>query len=246
MIIFLSQFKKIGGGRVCYITELVKEPVDKILDIGCSYGWTIGGLVGKANELWGIDMDQKALSQAQRSYPFLKLSHQTAAKLPFENDMFDVVILSEVIEHVGDENKQLVIDEAWRVLKKGGLFIFTAPYDGLFAWTDHLDFKRRFPTIYKIYMKLANYTPDTPIEVGHKHLSMREIKQLFNYRFEITSIKFCGFFMPLINWLLSIGVRLKLLPSTIENLLNRLQDWESGVNYPNFLAFNIRLTAYKK
>jgi SAM-dependent methyltransferase len=246
MVAFWSWLKKSGGGRVSYVSELVQEPVDKILDIGCSYGWALGSLDGKANELWGIDVDQAALAQAEQTYPSLKLIYQTAAKLPFESNMFDVVILSEVIEHVGDENKQFVIDEAWRVLKEGGLFIFTAPYEGLFAWADHLDFKRRFPAIYKTYMRISDYTPNTPIEVGHKHLSINEINQLFNDRFKIEDVRFCGLFMPFINWILAVGDRLKLLPRPIGNSLNRLQDWESGVPYPRFLAFNIRIKAYKK
>jgi ubiquinone/menaquinone biosynthesis C-methylase UbiE len=246
MIASATGLKKFGGGRVEYVSELIQERVDKILDIGSSYGWTLGSLAGKANELWGIDVDRTALLQAEQTYPNLKLIHQTAAQLPFESNMFDVVILSEVIEHVGDENKQTVIDEAWRVLKTGGLFIFTAPYEGWFAWADHLDFKRRLPSVYKTYMNISKYTPDTPVEVGHKHLSLDEIHQLFGDRFQIEDIQFCGLFMPFINWILAVGERLKLLPRPIINTLNCLQDWESGVRYPQFLAFNLRLKAHKK
>jgi SAM-dependent methyltransferase len=246
MFLLFSKIMKIGGGRVSYVSGSVQHPVDRILDIGCGFGWTIGSLAGKSNELWGIDTDQEALLEAQQSYPNIKFIHQTAASLPFESNLFDVVILSEVIEHVGDENKQLVIDEAWRVLKDGGLFVFTAPYDGLFSWADHLDFKRRFPSVYRIYMQVSHYTPKTRIGVGHKHLSLDEIHYLFDERFEIEKIQFCGLFMPFINWILAVGDRLKLLPSPIGNSLNRLQDWESGVQYPRFLAFNIRIKAYKK
>jgi SAM-dependent methyltransferase len=237
---------KQGGGRGQYIVESIIDPVDKILDIGCAYGWTIGALKGKANELFGIDTDLSALTEAMSAYPFVKFTYQTATTLPFESNMFDIVILSEVIEHVGDENKQLVIDEAWRVLKEGGVFIFTAPYEGLFSWADHLDFKRRFPSVYRTYMQVSHYDPKTPVEVGHKHLSLDEINQLFNNRFEIEDIQHCGLIMPFINWVLAVGGRLKLMPRSLENSLNRLQDWESGVQYPRFLAFNIRIKAYKK
>jgi SAM-dependent methyltransferase len=246
MFLFFSKIMKFGGGRISYISESVQEPVDRILDIGCGYGWAIGSLIGKSNDLRGIDTDQEALLQAQQSYPSVKFIHQTAASLPFESNLFDVVILSEVIEHVGDENKRLVIDEACRVLKEGGLFIFTAPYEGLFAWADHLDFKRKFPFIYRFYMQISRYKPKTRIEVGHKHLPLDEIYHLFDERFEIENIQFCGLFMPFINWILAVGDRLELLPSATGSSLNRLQDWESGVKYPRFLAFNVRIKAYKK
>jgi hypothetical protein len=95
-------------------------------------------------------------------------------------------------------------------------------------------------------MRLANYTPKTPVEVGHKHLSLDEILQLFDDRFQIEDIRYCGLFMPFINWILAVGVRLKLFPLSFEHWLYRLSAWESGIQSPKFLAFNIRITAYKK
>lgn len=242
----LSWLTKLGRSRGAYVVDSVQGTVDKVLDIGCSYGAALGSLSGKASELWGVDMDEVALTKARATYPNIKFIHQTATTLPFDSNMFDVVILSEVIEHVGEENKKVVIDEAWRVLKDNGLFIFTAPHEGVVAWADHLDFKRRFPGVYLVYMRLSKYTPDTPIEVGHKHLSIFEVHKLFEDRFQFENIQFCGFFMPFINWIMVLGDRLKILPRPIIAFLIRLQAWEGGVTYPQPLAFNLRLTARKK
>jgi SAM-dependent methyltransferase len=46
-------------------------------------------------------------------------------KLPFENESFEIVIFNAVIEHLYNPN--LVLSEIFRVLKKGGLLITTAP-----------------------------------------------------------------------------------------------------------------------
>lgn len=235
-----------GGDRGDFVRAAVVEPVDRILDIGCGYGWTINGLTGMARELVGIDMDQVALDSAKSNYPHITFVHQNASTLPFESNEFDVAILSEVIEHVGDENKQLVIDEAHRVLKDGGLFIFTAPYAGMFAWADPMDFKRRFPGIYKTYMRLSNYTPKDSIEVGHKHVSMPEIQKLFEDRFDIEHVRYCGLFMPLFTWILAADVRLRWLPARTHEALNVFRGKESGKRYPKIFAFNVRLTARKK
>ena len=50
-----------------------------------------------------------------------------ATNLPYENNEFDVVVADQVLEHVCD-NPQKVFSESYRVLKKGGIIIFTAPF----------------------------------------------------------------------------------------------------------------------
>lgn len=245
MYLLLKSIKKLGIDRTEYISKSVKQKVDKILDIGCGYGSQLGALRKKSNELWGIDMDEEILSEAKKSYPGVNFILQSATNIQFESNKFDVVILSEVIEHVGDKNKIAVINEAWRVLKPGGLFLFTAPYNGIFSWLDHLDFKRKFTYIYRSYMRFSKYKPRTPIVIGHKHLSLNEISKLFNKKFEIENIEFSGLFMSIINWILVIGRRLNLFPNSFINFLNKLQSWESGIRYPRFIAFNIRIRAYK-
>lgn len=46
-------------------------------------------------------------------------------KLPYQNDRFDFVSCTEVVEHL--ENYRLIVREAYRVTKKGGLVVFTTP-----------------------------------------------------------------------------------------------------------------------
>jgi SAM-dependent methyltransferase len=51
---------------------------------------------------------------------------QNIENLTFENDSFDIVITEDVLEHVRDYKKGL--REIFRVLKKGGVHIFTIPF----------------------------------------------------------------------------------------------------------------------
>lgn len=46
--------------------------------------------------------------------------------MPFDNERFDVVISTEVLEHVPDSDKYLA--EVKRILKPGGIFFFTVPF----------------------------------------------------------------------------------------------------------------------
>lgn len=49
-----------------------------------------------------------------------------AALLPFANDCFDVIICSELLEHVQDPPS--VLSETYRVLRKGGILLICAPF----------------------------------------------------------------------------------------------------------------------
>jgi ubiquinone/menaquinone biosynthesis C-methylase UbiE len=55
----------------------------------------------------------------QTTYPEVDMQN-----LPFEDEIFDVVISDQVIEHL--ENPQKAVDESFRVLKKGGIAIHTS------------------------------------------------------------------------------------------------------------------------
>ena len=100
---------------------------DKILEIGCGNGYYLSLLnrMGMKLNLIGIDNCQLALDDAKKYIgdDSVKLILCDAAKLPFKNNSFDKILMSEVIEHV--ENEELVIKEALRVLKKGGIMTLT-------------------------------------------------------------------------------------------------------------------------
>lgn len=102
---------------------------DKVLEVGCGNGYYLSLLnrLGMELTLVGIDNDKMALSDAKKFIweRGVKLIFSAAEKLPFRDDSFDKVIMSEVIEHVQDEKKSL--KEIYRVLKKGGILTLTTP-----------------------------------------------------------------------------------------------------------------------
>jgi ubiquinone/menaquinone biosynthesis C-methylase UbiE len=49
--------------------------------------------------------------------------------LPFDESSFDVVVASEVLEHLDDEQREKSLRQVQRVLKPGGIFIGTVPHN---------------------------------------------------------------------------------------------------------------------
>ena len=48
--------------------------------------------------------------------------------IPFHDEMFDIVVASELLEHLDDKQRLMGLSEIVRILKRGGLFIGTVRY----------------------------------------------------------------------------------------------------------------------
>ncbi len=95
-----------------------------VLDIGCGAGMLTNALSLAGHTVYGIDLSSKSLKIAKQ-YDLTRKVHYQAANaysLPFPEEQFDVVCAMDLLEHV--EEPSLVLSEASRVLKKGGLFFF--------------------------------------------------------------------------------------------------------------------------
>ena len=96
---------------------LSKNKSWKILDIGCGYS---------ANELATTICDVQDLSEFYKDRDFIKLEKK---QLPFDENQFDFVIASHVLEHV--EDYKFFISELERVSKKGYIELPTKLEDNL-------------------------------------------------------------------------------------------------------------------
>lgn len=96
----------------------------RVLDVGCGGGHLTNFLAQKGHLVTGIDLSEPSLEIAKSLDKTGSVDYRKADayKLPYPDGSFDVVCAMDIIEHV--ENPALLIKEASRVLKKGGLFFF--------------------------------------------------------------------------------------------------------------------------
>ena len=97
-----------------------------LLNIGGSTGIIDAYLAQSFKTVIGVDIDEKAIQYAQTHFTTDNLSFALgdAMQLTYADAAFDVIICSQVYEHVPDAQKML--QEIHRVLKPGGICYFAA------------------------------------------------------------------------------------------------------------------------
>jgi 2-polyprenyl-3-methyl-5-hydroxy-6-metoxy-1,4-benzoquinol methylase len=111
-----------GRLRFCFPEGLYGK---KILSIGCGPAKDIDFLLNN-NEVHGIDISERALEIAASAgiIPH-KLNLDSIPTLPFSEDYFDVIIATDILEHLFSPQATLV--EINRVLKRDGFSILSVP-----------------------------------------------------------------------------------------------------------------------
>lgn len=186
--------------RYLPIVELLKKlnsVNSNILEVGSgSYGITPYLKRG----VTGVDTDF-----SEPEYPLLKQVESSGEKLPFKDNQFEVVILSDVLEHIPKTRRKNVLNESIRVASK--YVIVSGPFG-----------KDSFAQDKKLASYSRNKTGKThPFFEEHLKNGLPEIKDIQNLlekNKKVTSIDVVGQY-------LNLSIREKIMKIFISN--NRLQ-----------------------
>ncbi len=107
--------------RRYFFKRLIKRSKGLVLDVGCGGGKQLYRQVGP---VIGIDICLNALNNAKKVYT--SVAQADALALPFADGLFDLVVSSDLIEHIPGPQKDLLLREMWRVLKPGGRLVHEA------------------------------------------------------------------------------------------------------------------------
>ncbi len=98
-----------------------------ILDIGVGAGRTVQALTALSANYLGIDYSQEMVAASQARYPKHRFEHADARDLrSIPDGSIDLAVFScNGISMVGHEDRLAIMREVHRVLKPGGVFLFT-------------------------------------------------------------------------------------------------------------------------
>jgi len=117
-----------------YITDSV------ILDLGCGQLPYINSFSGnKVKEFYGVDLSVESLTIARRhfnrTFPLTLVRHGVR-NIPFRDASVDIVVSSEVLEHLDHPINYL--REIYRVMKKGGYLSLSTPCASMYFYPHNL------------------------------------------------------------------------------------------------------------
>jgi 2-polyprenyl-3-methyl-5-hydroxy-6-metoxy-1,4-benzoquinol methylase len=172
----------------------------KVLDVGCSNGLyllLLHSLKSKSGFFCGIELNFDRVFFASKLRDHLKAGGVTfctgdAETLCFSDNTFDFVTCTEVIEHL--KKPEMCIKEVLRVLKPGGVAVFTTPNgDNLIQKIGQL--KRRIKQVFTD-KKIPSQSNIDFEPIDTEHISVKNVKiwkNIFkNIGFEILALKRLG------------------------------------------------------
>ncbi len=161
---------------VALISSLINKQNLRILDVGCGEG-QVSSSFAENNKCYGVDISEVSLDAAKKKNIKTYCVNLENEKLPFESNYFDIIICSEVIEHIC--NSDNLLHEINRVLKMRGHFILTFPnINQPISWLMgiFLDLPPRFSARYK-----SPHVKDYTLKIMKKIIR--------NFGFEIISVE---------------------------------------------------------
>ena len=107
-----------------------------ILDAGCGEGFTMHNLVKNkiGQTVTGIEFSNEAITLGKKLFPTLDFKQGSAYELPYKDNSVDLVVCTEVLEHLEDPKKGL--EEALRVAKR--YVIISVPNEPFFMLSNFL------------------------------------------------------------------------------------------------------------
>ena len=123
---FLSLLGRDRALRRSLLHELLLEPGQRLLDVGCGTGTLLVALRERHPDVEGVgvDGDEKVLALARRKVERagakVQLDRALAGELPYPDGSFDRVVSSLVLHHLARDAKLAALAEMHRVLRPGG------------------------------------------------------------------------------------------------------------------------------
>ena len=169
------------------LTALV-DPLEvrSVLDAGCGEGFVLNMLLQHrpTMNVIGIDIDREAIQRGRKLFPDMPFQVADVLELPHPDDSFDLVVCTEVLEHLADP--QTALHEICRVSRR--YCLLSVPHEPLFRLSNLL----RGKSILRLgndIDHLHNWTQIAFVRLLQPHLQLVAIRRSFPWQIVLGEVK---------------------------------------------------------
>lgn len=128
----------------------------RVLDVGCGPGYLFLNLPSHHGGLYGIDLGKFDVYRTKNWIEEGNFAIADGRQIPYRSDTFDYVVCTEVLEHLPADMGDRIVEECYRVLRPGGVALFTVPNGSGIAGRSHHQHLRQFT--FKSFVSLLDNT----------------------------------------------------------------------------------------
>ena len=107
-----------------------------VLDVACGNGTLSSSISSVGAKVRGVDFSSAMIAEASRRHPHLRFDEGDAEALPFDDALFDRIVIGFGVHHFPAPN--IALQEAWRVVRPGGRVAFS-------VWSAHDHIIQKLP-----------------------------------------------------------------------------------------------------
>lgn len=127
---FQNELPESFSGSIARLRFLAKKvkPKGKVLNIGVGGGTFEDIAISLGLDVYSLDPSERTINGLRQKYGVNeKAQVGYSQEIPFTDNFFDAVVISEVIEHLPEEVLWKTLEEIYRVLIPNGLLVGTVP-----------------------------------------------------------------------------------------------------------------------
>jgi len=106
-----------------------KDHRPKLLDIACGTGTLLGKAYKAGYHCFGIDLSEERIKEVSHKFKDIKFLVGNSTTLPYSSEIFDIIVSTQLIEHLLNEDVDNFFKETNRCLVKGGYLFITTRYN---------------------------------------------------------------------------------------------------------------------
>ncbi len=169
--------------RAGKIMSEVPRHDENVLDAGFGSGIYSFSLAGKLKEIEAVDIAEEKVENVRKINIFKNINFQQGdlCNLKFKDSCFDLIICSDVLEHIKNDEK--AFSELARVLKMGGILLLTVPSDSEKNKKEYKKYRHeRAGYSIKDIMKLCGKNNLSAVKIRGYSCPLTEVFSNINYK----------------------------------------------------------------